>query len=691
MIVESPAKAKTIERYLGPGYTVLASYGHVRDLPENPGKGKLGVDVEHDFAPTYEISPDRHRQLAAIEKAARGAGKVYLATDLDREGEAIAWHVSEAIGLTPERTAPGDLQRDHRVGDQGGLRSPAPDRPGPGRRPADPPDRGPDGGLHAQPAHLAQGPFRPVGRSGPVGRGPSRGRSRARDPRLRGGRVLDDRGPPGGTRWRALQRRAGQDRRPEAGHRRCRDRRATRRGAAREPAGRRWDRGQALEAEPGTAVHHLDPPAGGQPQARVQPEADDVRRPAAVRGRRHTRRPDGPHHLHADRLGRALGAGHGRGARGHRRSLRQRLHDAQGPPVQDEDPQRPGGPRGRAADVLPARPRGDGQGPGPGRGPPLSADLAARPGQPDEGEGARDDDRRAVGRRLRPAGERHEDRVRRLQPGLHRRPGRFGRGGRAGPPATRPGRRHGRGRGRSDPALHGAAAALHRGDPDQGARGARDRPSVDLRGHDLDDRRPGLRHGRRTTAPPGADRGGRDRPPGRSLRALRRSCLHRPDGGRARRDRPRRATVGPAPARVLRAAQGAGRREALRPAPQGLHDRAIRRGLLGGAPDGRPARAQREVPGLLALSGAQGIAAAARRGGGGPGPARRRRGLSQVRGRRGRHARRQARPVRAVRRLLALSRLRLHQEGRSAAARSAALRGDLPPLQGRPPDPAPGA
>ena len=56
VIVESPAKARTIERYLGPGYAVLASYGHVRDLPENPGKNKLGVDVEHDFAPDYEIS-----------------------------------------------------------------------------------------------------------------------------------------------------------------------------------------------------------------------------------------------------------------------------------------------------------------------------------------------------------------------------------------------------------------------------------------------------------------------------------------------------------------------------------------------------------------------------------------------------------------------------------------------------------
>jgi DNA topoisomerase-1 len=105
VIVESPAKAKTIERYLGPGYRVLASYGHVRDLPENPGKGKLGVDVEHDFAPTYEVSPDRQRQLAAIERAARGADRVYLATDLDREGEAIAWHVAEAIGLSTERTA----------------------------------------------------------------------------------------------------------------------------------------------------------------------------------------------------------------------------------------------------------------------------------------------------------------------------------------------------------------------------------------------------------------------------------------------------------------------------------------------------------------------------------------------------------------------------------------------------------
>jgi DNA topoisomerase-1 len=104
VIVESPAKAKTIERYLGPGYTVLASYGHVRDLPENPGKNQLGVDVDHDFAPAYEVVADRKRQLAAIQKAASKADLVFLATDLDREGEAIAWHVAEAAGLAPERT-----------------------------------------------------------------------------------------------------------------------------------------------------------------------------------------------------------------------------------------------------------------------------------------------------------------------------------------------------------------------------------------------------------------------------------------------------------------------------------------------------------------------------------------------------------------------------------------------------------
>lgn len=104
VVVESPAKAKTIEQYLGPDYRVLASYGHVRDLPENPGRGKLGVDVEHDFAPEYVISEDRRAQVEAIRRAARTSDLVFLATDLDREGEAIAWHVAQAAAVPAEKT-----------------------------------------------------------------------------------------------------------------------------------------------------------------------------------------------------------------------------------------------------------------------------------------------------------------------------------------------------------------------------------------------------------------------------------------------------------------------------------------------------------------------------------------------------------------------------------------------------------
>ena len=104
VIVESPAKARTIERYLGDDYRVLASYGHVRDLPENPGKGKFGVDVDHDFAPEYVVTEDRRKHVDAIAREAKRADTVYLATDLDREGEAIAWHVAEAAHVPAAKT-----------------------------------------------------------------------------------------------------------------------------------------------------------------------------------------------------------------------------------------------------------------------------------------------------------------------------------------------------------------------------------------------------------------------------------------------------------------------------------------------------------------------------------------------------------------------------------------------------------
>ena len=99
VIVESPAKAKTIERYLGKDYHVEASMGHVRDLPER----KLGVDIEHDFQPDYAVLRGRQKVIASLQKAVAKAPAVYMATDLDREGEAIAWHLCEALGLDPRK------------------------------------------------------------------------------------------------------------------------------------------------------------------------------------------------------------------------------------------------------------------------------------------------------------------------------------------------------------------------------------------------------------------------------------------------------------------------------------------------------------------------------------------------------------------------------------------------------------
>ena len=99
VIVESPAKAKTINKYLGPDFQVKASMGHVRDLPP---KG-LNVDIDNDFEPTYEITPGKKRTVTSLKTAARDCTDLYLATDLDREGEAIAWHLAEVLGVPKER------------------------------------------------------------------------------------------------------------------------------------------------------------------------------------------------------------------------------------------------------------------------------------------------------------------------------------------------------------------------------------------------------------------------------------------------------------------------------------------------------------------------------------------------------------------------------------------------------------
>jgi DNA topoisomerase-1 len=103
VIVESPAKARMLARFLGDQYQVEASYGHVRDLPESASQvpdeirkkkwGRLGVDIEGDFKPYYVVPDDKRKHLQGLKAALKGASEVMLATDPDREGESISWHL----------------------------------------------------------------------------------------------------------------------------------------------------------------------------------------------------------------------------------------------------------------------------------------------------------------------------------------------------------------------------------------------------------------------------------------------------------------------------------------------------------------------------------------------------------------------------------------------------------------------
>jgi DNA topoisomerase-1 len=123
IIVESPTKARTITRFLGSEYTVKASMGHVRDLPEKatdiPAKYKkekwarLGVDVAHDFAPLYVVSSDKKKTIKELKDLVAKHNDVILATDEDREGEAISWHLSEVLGIkSPKRIVFHEITKD---------------------------------------------------------------------------------------------------------------------------------------------------------------------------------------------------------------------------------------------------------------------------------------------------------------------------------------------------------------------------------------------------------------------------------------------------------------------------------------------------------------------------------------------------------------------------------------------------
>ena len=98
VIVESPTKASTIKRYLGKDYQVMASYGHIRDLAKD-GVDNLGVDIDNNFLAHYEIAEGKQSVVTRLLKASKEADEVYLATDPDREGEAISWHLAKVLNL----------------------------------------------------------------------------------------------------------------------------------------------------------------------------------------------------------------------------------------------------------------------------------------------------------------------------------------------------------------------------------------------------------------------------------------------------------------------------------------------------------------------------------------------------------------------------------------------------------------
>ena len=120
VIVESPAKAKTIKKYLGKNYDVVASVGHIRDLP----KSKLGVDIEHNFEPMYENKREKSALIKELKAEAKKADTVYLATDPDREGEAISWHLAHVLDLDGSKPIRVTFSEITKSGIQNGMSAP---------------------------------------------------------------------------------------------------------------------------------------------------------------------------------------------------------------------------------------------------------------------------------------------------------------------------------------------------------------------------------------------------------------------------------------------------------------------------------------------------------------------------------------------------------------------------------------
>ena len=153
VIVESPSKAKTIGKYLGPGYEVKASMGHVRDLP----KSKMSVDSEGGFIPNYQPIKGKEDVISDLKKAAKKSDRVYLATDPDREGEAISWHLKELLGIPDDKTYRVTFNEITKKVVNESIASPRAIDPEPGGRPAGQTCAGSNDRLPDQPASLGEG------------------------------------------------------------------------------------------------------------------------------------------------------------------------------------------------------------------------------------------------------------------------------------------------------------------------------------------------------------------------------------------------------------------------------------------------------------------------------------------------------------------------------------------------------
>ena len=410
MVVESPAKAKTIGKYLGPGFTVLASYGHVRDLPPKDGS----VRPDEDFAMDWEVDSASQKRVDAIAKAVTKGGKLFLATDPDREGEAISWHVLDILnrkkalqGVEVKRVTfnsitkqsvldavahPRDLDQplidaylarralDYLVGFN---LSPVLWRKLPGSRSA--------GRVQSVALRLI------CERESEIEVFKSREYWTV-DALFGTAKKADAEGPPHPPR------------RPQARQVRHRHRRARRAGQEGDRAPRLLgglDRPPPGAAQPAAAVHHLDPAAGSLAQAGRRRRHRDAHRPEALRRRRHRRRDGRPHHLYAYRRRAARAGGDRPDPPPDRDQVRPELRAGAAARLHLEGQERPGSARSDPPDrpLPPAAGRGAVPRQGPARS--LRADLEAHRRQPDGKRRARPGDGRYRQRRQDRAAAHH--------------------------------------------------------------------------------------------------------------------------------------------------------------------------------------------------------------------------------------------------------------------------------------------